>query len=176
MTVTHTETSALREHPDFLAPNFFFSASIKGLAAPLFVRKHVRFGNEIREKKIEGKEVIRSDEKRVGGSREGEPFQWKERGEGKRCPTKKSLFPHCLGGRPVTSKPPHSSHSSPLIGPLSFSYTLPESENLRPDRTVMVVQSNHHLVPANRQRGQECLYAHISQLGILVRPRTSSAV
>lgn len=67
MTVTHTETSALREHPDFLAPNFFFSASIKGLAAPLFVRKHVRFGNEIREKKIEGKEVIRSDEKRVGG-------------------------------------------------------------------------------------------------------------
>lgn len=60
MTVTHTETSALREHPDFLAPNFFFSASIKGLAAPLFVRKHVRFGNEIREKKIEGKEVIGS--------------------------------------------------------------------------------------------------------------------
>lgn len=93
MTVTHTETSALREHPDFLAPNFFFSASIKGLAAPLFVRKHVRFGNEIREKKIEGKEVIGSDEKRVGGSREGEPFQWKERGEGKRCPTKEVPFP-----------------------------------------------------------------------------------
>lgn len=67
----------------------------------------------------------------------------------------------------MTSKPLHSSHSSPLIRPLSFNYTPLESENLRPDRTVTVVQSNHHLVPANRQRGQECLYAHISQLGIL---------
>lgn len=94
MTVTHTETSALREHPDFLAPNFFFSASIKGLAAPLFVRKHVRFGNEIREKKIEGKEVIRSDEKRVGGGAEKENHSsGKNVGKGRDAPQRSPFSP-----------------------------------------------------------------------------------
>lgn len=89
-----------------------------------------------------------------GGGGEGEPIQWEESWERRTCPIQKSPFPHCLGSRSATLDrgPSHSSHSSPLTGPFSFNYTTPDSETLQPERTLLVTQSNHHLVLANKQR------------------------
>lgn len=64
---------------------------------------------------------------------------------------------HCLRSWSMTldrdpPPPANSRHSSLLTGPLSFSYITLESEKLLPERTLMVIGSNQHLVLPNRQR------------------------
>lgn len=48
--------------------------------------------------------------------------------------------------------PANSRHSSLLTGPLSFSYITLESEKPLPERALMVIGSNQHLVLPNTQR------------------------
>lgn len=98
------------------------------------------------------------------GSREGEPSTGKHLGKGRDAPYRSPFL--------LTASEAGQLHPSPIIQVpswvafLSVNTTL-ESENLCPERPIMVIRPNQHLVLANRRSGQEPLYVHTSPLGML---------